>query len=136
MGAHCGEFRMAARLRKRLTDEERRALQLLASSPCGHTEEVLVLAHGFDSDMLTRLVGAKLAKRYRVTVEARDNAVRTMSERDASFLKRGDRQCDVRTAKIDAALCFEVGRVICSLEEQTYSRTVKERQVTEPIELS
>jgi hypothetical protein len=43
-----------------------------------------------------------------VVVHLRD-AVRTISERDASFLKRGDLQCDVRTAKIVAAF-FEVGR--------------------------
>jgi hypothetical protein len=70
MGAHCGEFRMAARLRKRLTDEERRALQLLASSPCGHTEEVLVLAHGFSRDMLAGLVLAGLATVVTETVRA------------------------------------------------------------------
>jgi hypothetical protein len=33
-------------------------------SPRGPTEEVLVLAYGFDSDMLADLVRAKLAKRY------------------------------------------------------------------------
>ena len=61
---------MAARSLKRLTDEQRRALQLLATSPHGPTEEVLVLAHGFDSDMLAELVRAKLAKRYVLTVRA------------------------------------------------------------------
>ena len=56
--------------RKHLTDDERRALQLLAFSPRGATEDALVLAHGFDRDMLTGLVAGKLAKRYRVTVTA------------------------------------------------------------------
>ena len=61
---------MAARPLKRLTDEQRRALQLLAASPHGPTEEVLVLAHGFDSDMLAELARAKLVKRYVLTVRA------------------------------------------------------------------
>jgi hypothetical protein len=52
------------------TEDEHRALQLLAGSPCGATEEVLVLRHGFKLQMLTGLVRAKLAKRCRVTVKA------------------------------------------------------------------
>ena len=47
-----------------------RALQLLAFSPRGATEDALLLAHGFGRDMLTGLVAGKLAKRYRVTVTA------------------------------------------------------------------
>src|SRR5215467_4776450 len=54
-------LRMAMRPRNRLSTEQRRALQLLASSPCGATEEVLVLAHGFSCDMLAGLVIAGLA---------------------------------------------------------------------------
>ena len=42
-------------------------LPLVHAAP---TEEVLVLAHGFDSDMLAELVRAKLAKRYVLTVRA------------------------------------------------------------------
>jgi hypothetical protein len=38
-----------------LTDEQRRALQLLARSPNGCTE-ALMLAHGFESAMLSDLV--------------------------------------------------------------------------------
>ena len=61
---------MAARPRRpRLTDEHRRALQVLARSPHGLTEEVLMLAHGFDSDMFADLVRARLANRYHVTVQ-------------------------------------------------------------------
>jgi hypothetical protein len=55
---------------RKLTEDERRALQLLAFSPHGATEDALVLAHGFDRDMLTGLLDAKLVKRYRVTVTA------------------------------------------------------------------
>jgi hypothetical protein len=52
------------------TEDEHRVLQLLAGSPCGATEEALVLRHGFKLRMLTNLVRAKLAKRGRVTVKA------------------------------------------------------------------
>ena len=62
---------MAGRPRKcLLTEDERRTLQLLAFSPRGVTEDALVLAHGCNHDMLTCLLDAKLAKRYRVTVTA------------------------------------------------------------------
>ena len=43
---------------------------MLAGSPHGANEEVLILSHGFKLQMLTGLVQAKLAKRYRVTVKA------------------------------------------------------------------
>jgi hypothetical protein len=43
---------------------------LLAGSPRGANEEVLILSHGFKLQMLSGLVHAKLAKRYRVTVKA------------------------------------------------------------------
>ena len=62
---------MAGRPRKRVTDDERRALQVLAVNPCGATEDALVLAHGCDHGILTGLVDAKLARRYRMTVTAR-----------------------------------------------------------------
>ncbi len=62
---------MAGRPRKSLTDDERRALQVLAINPCGASEDALVLAYGCDHDTLTSLVDAKLAKRYHVTVTAR-----------------------------------------------------------------
>jgi hypothetical protein len=35
--------------KRRLTREQRRALQTLASDPHGATEELLVLAHGFEA---------------------------------------------------------------------------------------
>jgi hypothetical protein len=55
---------------RKLTEDERRALQMLAFIAHGATEDALVLAHGFDRDMLTGLLDAKLVKRYRVTVTA------------------------------------------------------------------
>jgi len=64
-------LRVAEPRRKRdPTEDEHRALQLLAGSPRGANEEVLILSHGFKLQMLTGLVQAKLAKRYRVTVKA------------------------------------------------------------------
>jgi hypothetical protein len=65
-----GGGRMAARPQKHLTDDERRALQLLAFNPHGATVEALVLGHGFKLQMLDDLVPARLAKRYRVTITA------------------------------------------------------------------
>jgi hypothetical protein len=35
-----------------LSTEQRQALELLASDPHGAGEELLVVAHGFDSDMI------------------------------------------------------------------------------------
>jgi hypothetical protein len=61
---------MATRPQKHLTDDERRALQLLAFNPDGATVEALVFGHGFKRQMLDDLVRAKLAKRYRVMVTA------------------------------------------------------------------
>jgi hypothetical protein len=61
---------MAGRSRKRLTDDERRALQLLAFNPDGATVAALVFSHGFKMQMLDDLVRARLAKRCCVTVTA------------------------------------------------------------------
>jgi hypothetical protein len=64
-------LRVAEPRRKRHpTEDEHRALQLLAGVPRGTNEEVLILSHGFKLQMLIGLVQAKLAKRYRVTVKA------------------------------------------------------------------
>src|SRR5258708_7040718 len=62
-------------------------------------------------------------------------AVRMVCERNTAFFECGDCQCDVGAAEIDAALRSEIGRVLCFFEQQTHSRTVKERQVAEPIQL-
>jgi hypothetical protein len=45
----------------RLSPEERQALELLASDPQGATDELLVLVHGFDSNMIADLVESGLA---------------------------------------------------------------------------
>jgi hypothetical protein len=52
-----------------LSNEQRYALALLASFPHGITEERLVLAHGFDRDMIADLVHEGLAIMHRETVE-------------------------------------------------------------------
>jgi hypothetical protein len=44
----------------RLSQDRRRALQLLASTPRGTTEDLLVLAHGFSHDTVAGLVHAGL----------------------------------------------------------------------------
>ncbi len=61
---------MAVLRRNRLSPEWRQALQLLASSPRGATEEVLVLGHGFSRDMLAMLLLAGLATVVTETLRA------------------------------------------------------------------
>jgi hypothetical protein len=59
--------------KRRLSPQPRRAielLELLASSPHGATEALLVRAHGFNSDMITSLVRAGLATAERETMKA------------------------------------------------------------------
>jgi len=59
----------------RLSPEERQALELLASDPQGATEELLVLAHGFDSDMIAGLVHSGLAMARRENMKAGSRAI-------------------------------------------------------------
>jgi hypothetical protein len=62
---------MAAPPRKRRLDvEQRRALKMLADIPRGVTEDLLLLAYGFDSDMIAGLVRAGLATARRETMRA------------------------------------------------------------------
>jgi hypothetical protein len=59
--------------KRRLSPQPRRALELLsllASSPHGATEALLVRVHGFDSDMVAGLVRAGLATAERETITA------------------------------------------------------------------
>ena len=59
----------------RLSPEEREALELLASDPQGATEELLVLAHGFDGDMIAGLIRSGLAMPRRENMKVGDRAV-------------------------------------------------------------
>jgi len=59
----------------RLSAEQRQALGLLASDPQGATEELLVLAHGFDSDMIAGLVHSGLAMARRENMKAGGRAI-------------------------------------------------------------
>jgi hypothetical protein len=56
--------------KRRLMVEQRQAIEMLAGIPRGVTEDLLVLAHGFDSDMIAGLVRAGLATAHRETVRA------------------------------------------------------------------
>ncbi len=60
----------------RLTPEQRRVLKLLASSRHGATEKLLVVARGFDSDMIAGLVRTGLAAAEREVVKAGGKAIR------------------------------------------------------------
>jgi len=73
--------------KRRLSPRARKALTLLASSPSGAAEELLMMAHGFKREMLAGLVLAGLAtvvtetaqtgtstinvERYRITDDGR-----------------------------------------------------------------
>jgi hypothetical protein len=56
--------------KRRFSTEQRQALELLAGDPHGATEELLVLAHGFDSDMIAGLVRRGLATARRDSMRA------------------------------------------------------------------
>jgi hypothetical protein len=61
--------------RPRLTPEQREALELLASEPQGATEELLVLAHGFDGDIIAGPVRSGLAMARRENMKAGGRAI-------------------------------------------------------------
>jgi hypothetical protein len=56
-----------------LSGEQREALELLASDPQGATEDLLVLAHGFDADMIAAHSGLAMAQRE--NMKAGDRAI-------------------------------------------------------------
>ncbi len=58
-----------------LSNEQRHALALLASFPHGITEELLVLAHGFDRAMIAGLVHEGVATKEREVVTGPGRAV-------------------------------------------------------------
>jgi hypothetical protein len=58
-----------------LSEEQRHALALLASFPHGITEELLVLAHGFDRAMIGGLVNDGLAMAQREVATGPGRAV-------------------------------------------------------------
>ena len=78
-------FRMASAPRKRhLSSEQRRALELLASSPHGATEELLAYGHGFSRRMLGSLVRAGLATVPRRVIMAGDRPIKVGKVRIAT----------------------------------------------------
>jgi hypothetical protein len=66
---------MAMPPRKHRLSMEHQALEMLAGSRHGVTEDLLVLAHGFNSDMIAGLVRTKLATAQRETVKAGGESV-------------------------------------------------------------
>jgi hypothetical protein len=66
---------MMANPRRRLNPMRRRALELLAGRPNGVTKKLLVVAHGFDGDMIAGLVRTGLATAERESVDARGKAI-------------------------------------------------------------
>jgi hypothetical protein len=61
--------------KRRLSPQRRRALELLAGTPHGTTEELLVYVHGFSRRMLAGLVRAALATVQRRVIVAGDTPV-------------------------------------------------------------
>ena len=55
---------------QRFSAEQRQVLELLAGRPHGVTERLLVLAHGFDSDMIAGLVHEGLVAAKRESMKA------------------------------------------------------------------
>jgi hypothetical protein len=62
--------------KRRLNEEQRRALELLAGSPHGVPEELLVLGHGFSRRMLAGLVQRGLATARHEVVKAGGQAIK------------------------------------------------------------
>jgi len=67
--------------RRRLNPIRRQALELLASRPSGITKKLLVLAHGFDTDMIAGLVRTGLATADREIVNARGKTIESFASR-------------------------------------------------------
>ena len=59
----------------RLSADQREALALLASDPQGATDELLVLVHGFDSNMIADLVESGLAMARLENMKAGSRAI-------------------------------------------------------------
>ncbi len=67
-----------------LTAEQRRALEVLATGPHGVTEGLLVLGHGFDSDMIVGLVRSGLARARRASMKAGGKTIEVVHRQDRS----------------------------------------------------
>jgi hypothetical protein len=80
-GRNGKESRVAPRKRRLNPAHRRRALELLASSPHGATEKLLVVAHGFDNDMIASLVRHGLATADREIVKAGAKAIEVVRVR-------------------------------------------------------
>jgi hypothetical protein len=76
----------------RLTSERRRALELLASSPEGVNEELLVLGHGFKRQMLVGLVRFGLAAVEREVMTAGSKPIEVVRIRINERGVEGDRR--------------------------------------------
>jgi len=61
--------------KRRLGRDQRRVLKLLAGSPHGVTEELLIYGHGFSWRMVAALVSARLATVHRRVIVAGDTPV-------------------------------------------------------------
>src|SRR6266403_1320170 len=66
--------------RRRLNPIRRQARELLASPPSGITKKLLVLAHGFDTDMIAGLVRTGLATADR-EIDARGKTIESFASR-------------------------------------------------------
>jgi hypothetical protein len=65
-----GGYPMTVLQKSHFSPDWRQALQLLARSPCGATEDVLDLGHGFSREMLAMLALAGLATVVTETLSA------------------------------------------------------------------
>ena len=61
--------------KRRLSQQARRALELLAGNPRGAAEDLLLLAHGFDRDMIAGLVYERLVTAKGESMKAGSGAI-------------------------------------------------------------
>jgi hypothetical protein len=78
---------------RRLTTEQREALELLASDPQGATEQLLVVAHGFESDMIAWLVRSGLATATRESMKAGGKTIEVFRIRITEVGRKAIKRC-------------------------------------------
>jgi hypothetical protein len=83
---------------RRFNRERRRALKILADTPSGLSEEVLVVAHGFSADVLAGLVRDGLA-----TVATEIKKGRNENKKDQGRARPRDLTIEVKRIRVTDA---------------------------------
>ncbi len=123
------------RARHPLRAEQRLALALLANVPRGVTQDLLLLAHGFDSDLIAELVHAGHARSRREIVEAGGPPIeivrititdagrqaRSKASAASRYVLRGLSLARVRYATVASGRC-QIGFDVPSLNPSTHEK--------------